>query len=128
MFNPFNVPPVTYGLLNDAQRYEEIPGNVSERRSTTNHPMREVTTVQPSHHRESTRDLRAANPTSTRPPRRSEDLPEQLTSAEIALVRSPRCSMMSNGTHGGTSFTANTSNISMTGATPCKTSCVRPRR
>ena len=82
---------IPYGLLNDAQRSQEIPGDISgrsERRSTTNHPMREVTTVQPSRHRESTRDSRAANLTSIRRHRRSEDLPERLTSAGIVRIRS----------------------------------------
>ena len=91
MLIPFNISPVAHGLLNDAQGSQETPGDVSgrsERRSTTNHPTREVTTVQPSRHRESTRDSRAANTTPSRRPRRSEDLPERLTSAEIALVRS----------------------------------------
>ena len=90
MFNPFNISPVTHEVLNDAQVSQEVPGDVSgrsERRSTTNHPMREVTTEQPSRHRESTRDSRAANQTSSRRPRRSEDLPERLTSTEVTLIR-----------------------------------------
>ena len=83
MFNMFNISPITYGLFNDAWGSQEIPGDVSgclEQCSTTNHPMCEVTSVQPSRHRESTRDSRAANLMSSRQPRRSEDLPEWLTS------------------------------------------------
>jgi len=88
--NPFHILRATHGLSDGVQGSEEPAGNDSdrpERQTTTDRPPREVTCARPPDHRESARDSRATNPTHSRRSRRSEDLPERLTSSEISSLR-----------------------------------------
>ena len=88
--NPFGAPPAAQSSSVDAQGSQEPPGNVSgrpQRRSATDRSSREITHARPSNHRENARGSRAMSPVPSRRSRRSEDLPEPFTKAEISDLR-----------------------------------------
>src|SRR5258706_7402063 len=85
--NPFGAPPAAQSSSVNAQGSQEPPGNVSgcpQRCSTTDCSSCKITHAQPSNHRENARGLRAMSPVPSRRSRRSEDLPELFTKAEIS--------------------------------------------
>ena len=88
--NPFGALPTARSPSVDAQGSQQVPGNDpgrSQRRSTTDRSSRETTSTRSSSHRERARSSRDATPVPSRRSRRSEDLPERLTRAEIADLR-----------------------------------------